>query len=125
MVTYDMSEENAGWVVRVKDDYLDIIQAIFSADTFHDAVELCLADIEKYDVMDFEIISPKMEGKKMTYSTQLRRALNGLAFDNDVIKPLELVAARLASTGDNYEHQAANTLLLIIEGLKNNNKGEN
>lgn len=60
----------------------------------------------------------------MNYSKQLQRALNGLAFDNDVIKPLELVAARLASTNDSYEQQAANTLLLIIDGLQNH-KGEN
>ena len=55
----------------------------------------------------------------MNYSKQLKRALNGLAFDNDIIKPLELVAARLASTGDTYDQQAANTLLLIIDGLRN------
>ena len=55
----------------------------------------------------------------MNYPKQLQRALNGLAFDNDVIKPLELVAARLASTGDTYDQQAANTLLLIIDGLRN------
>ena len=60
----------------------------------------------------------------MNYNKQLRRALNGLAFDNDVIKPLELVAARLASAGDAYDRQAANTLLLIIEGLKNNHEGD-
>ena len=60
----------------------------------------------------------------MNYNKQIRRALNGLAFDNDIIKPLELVAARLASTGDTYEQQAANTLLLIIEGLQNNKKGD-
>ena len=60
----------------------------------------------------------------MNYSKQLRRALNGLAFDNDIIKPLELVAARLASSEDDYEKQAANTLLLIIDGLQNH-KGEN
>ena len=55
----------------------------------------------------------------MNYSKQLQRALNGLAFDNDVVKPLELVAARLASTGDTYDQQAANTLRLIIDGLRN------
>ena len=60
----------------------------------------------------------------MNYPKQLQRALNSLAFDNDVIKPLELVAARLASTGDSYEQQVANTLLLISEGLQNH-KGEN
>lgn len=60
----------------------------------------------------------------MNYPKQLQRALNGLAFDNDIIKPLELVAARLASTEDDYEKQAANALLLIVEGLQNN-KGEN
>ena len=60
----------------------------------------------------------------MNYSKQLKRALNGLAFDNDIIKPLELVAARLASTNDSYEQQAANTLLLIIDGLQNHKKGE-
>ena len=55
----------------------------------------------------------------MNYPKQLRRALNGLAFDNDIAKPLELVAARLASSEDDYEKQAANALLLIIEGLQN------
>lgn len=59
----------------------------------------------------------------MNYPKQLQRALNGLAFDNDVIKPLELVAARLASTGDDYEQQAANALLLIVEGLQNHKEG--
>ena len=59
----------------------------------------------------------------MNYNKQLRRALNALAFDNDVIKPLELVAARLASAGDGYEKQAANTLRLIIEGLQNHKEG--
>ena len=59
----------------------------------------------------------------MNYNKQLRRALNGLAFDNDIIKPLELVAARLASTADDYEKQAANTLLLIIDGLQNHREG--
>ena len=54
----------------------------------------------------------------MNYSKQLQRALNGLAFDNDVIKPLELVAARLASSEDDYEKQVANILLLIIDGLQ-------
>ena len=34
----------------------------------------------------------------MNYSKHLKRALNGLAFDNDIVKPLELVAARLASS---------------------------
>ena len=60
----------------------------------------------------------------MNYSKQLKRALNSLAFDNDIVKPLELVAARLASSEDDYEKQAANTLLLIVEGLQNH-KGEN
>ena len=60
----------------------------------------------------------------MNYNKQIRRALNSLAFDNDVIKPLELVAARLASAGDTYEQQAAKTLRLIIEGLKNNHEGD-
>ena len=61
----------------------------------------------------------------MNYNKQLRRALNGLAFDNDIIKPLEQVAARLASTEDDYEQQAAKTLRLIIEGLQNHKEGEN
>lgn len=61
----------------------------------------------------------------MNYPKQLQRALNGLAFDNDIIKPLELVAARLKSVGDAYEQQVANTLLLIAEGLQNNKEGEN
>ena len=60
----------------------------------------------------------------MNYPKQLRRALNSLAFDNDVIKPLELVATRLKSAGDEYEQQAAKTLRLIIEGLQNNHEGE-
>ena len=60
----------------------------------------------------------------MNYNKQLRRALNSLAFDNDIVKPLELVASRLASSDDDYEKQAANTLLLIIDGLRNH-KGEN
>lgn len=61
----------------------------------------------------------------MNYPKQLQRALNGLAFDNDIIKPLELVAARLASAGDGYEKQAAKALLLIAEGLRNYKQGEN
>ena len=60
----------------------------------------------------------------MDYPKQLQRALNSLAFDHDIVKPLELVAARLASTEDDYEQQAANTLRLIIEGLQNNHEGD-
>ena len=59
MITYNIVREGFSWCV-----YKDNHNLLAVADTYGEAVEICLNDIEKYDVMDFEILSPKAASKK-------------------------------------------------------------
>ena len=55
----------------------------------------------------------------MYYDKELKLSLNLLEFNNNVVKPLESIVARLA-IGDGYEQEVSDTLLNALKGLKKN-----
>ena len=67
MVTYDITYENSVWVVRVRYNHGEQIKAMFTTETYKEAIEWCLANIEYCDVVDFEILSHKTASDEQEY----------------------------------------------------------
>ena len=76
MITYNIVREGFSWCA-----YKDNHNLLAVVDTYGEAVELCLADVENNDVMDFEILSPKTASKKMADDTFTYQMLSRLQQD--------------------------------------------